>query len=170
VHLRTGWRFGKVSTLWKLVREVACDLGECAQTRPTHWLEDDLIAMFFDENLRANEAKCLWQPNSLAATVLEKFRSIHIYILYLLRPCVKRSKFQRPPYFMEIRKKAQHHRNATPRARQFGCKLRYERDSLSAILSTRFRSAETEALDFQVGVRPEDLPMPHPQARIRLAD
>ena len=89
MRVRTGGRFRKGTALWELIREVASDLGECAQARPTQGLEDDLIAMFFNENFRSNEAKGLWQSNGLAATVLEKSRSVHIYTLYLLRMGVK---------------------------------------------------------------------------------
>jgi hypothetical protein len=78
-----GRRFGKVTGIRKFLRKILRDLGECPKLRKRHGLENDLIIPLFDENFRAFEAKRLRQANGLAASMLEDFCGIHIYILYL---------------------------------------------------------------------------------------
>ena len=76
-------RSGKLARIGKLLREVACNLGERPELRHQHRLENNLLSMPFDHDLCALEAESLGQPDSLAASVLKDFCSRHIYIMYL---------------------------------------------------------------------------------------
>jgi hypothetical protein len=64
---------------------VTRDLGKGSEFWWWDGLENDLIAMFFDKDLPAGEAKCLWQAHGLAAAVLEYLCGIDIYTIYLSR-------------------------------------------------------------------------------------
>ncbi len=76
-----GRRFGKVTRIRKFFRKAACDLGKCPELGKRHGLENDLVAVLFNKNFLALEAKCLRQANGLAASMLEDFCGIHSFCM-----------------------------------------------------------------------------------------
>jgi hydroxymethylbilane synthase len=86
---RPGRRFGEILRVRIFFRKEAGDLGESAEFRCGHGFENHLVAMLFNEDLGAIETEGPRQPDGLAASMLEYFRSGHSYDLYLQSANVK---------------------------------------------------------------------------------
>ncbi len=83
------WWFGEVTSIRKLLREVARNLGERPKLRRRQGLENDFLAVLLDLNLRTVKAEGLRQAHSLAPSMLEDLRSNHIYTMYLFLAAFK---------------------------------------------------------------------------------
>lgn len=83
MRFRTGRGLREICGIRKLLGKEAGDFSERAKFRCRHGLENNLFAMFLDQNFFAGKAKRSWQADGLTAAMLEYFCSAHIYILYL---------------------------------------------------------------------------------------
>ena len=72
------WR-GKIAGIGKRFREVAGDFGERAKFFRGHGLEQDVVAMLFDQDLGAVEPEGLREADGLTASVAKDFGSEHSY-------------------------------------------------------------------------------------------
>lgn len=82
--LMGGWAWwwrGKVTALGKLFRQIAPNLSKRPKLWRRHRCENDLVALFRDQNLVTLETESLRQPDGLAAPMLKNFRGLHSYRL-----------------------------------------------------------------------------------------
>ena len=76
---RPGRRRGEISAAGKSFRQMTRDFREGAKFFLRHGLEQDVFTVFFDQDLRALEAKGLGEPDGLAASVAKYFGGEHSY-------------------------------------------------------------------------------------------
>lgn len=74
-------RLRELIRAWKLFSKVPGDFFKGLEPGRGDRAQDDFIAMLFDKHFRPGEPEGLGQPHGLAASVLEYFSGVHLYIL-----------------------------------------------------------------------------------------
>lgn len=69
--LGAGGRFRELCRVRKLLGQMVCDLGECAEPWSRHGREHNISTLTLDQDLRPFESEGLGKADSLAAPVSE---------------------------------------------------------------------------------------------------